>query len=144
MKTWKKVLLVLVVIGAIAGCSLLYYIKVVCNRPIDMASKTAVSVTADEFSSSFKSNKLHWDSSFINKAVEISGIVKETKTDSATTVVLVGKDSTSTISCLLQKIDSTVKVGDKTSVKGFCRGTEDDMFSGGTIFRINDAIVVKH
>ena len=140
MKTWKKVLIVLVVIGAIAGCSLLYYIKVVCNRPIDMASKSAVSVTADEFLNTCKTNKAHWDSSYLEKAVQVSGIIKEVSTD--TTISLVGSDSTAVINCLLQNPSKGLKVGDKTSVKGMCFGSDADLMTGGTIINLNKAIIV--
>jgi len=140
MKTWKKVLLALVVVGAIAGGSLLYYIKVVCNRPIDMASKSAVSVTSDEFLNSCKTNKAHWDSTYLEKAVQVSGTIKEVSTD--TTIAIVGTDSTAVINCLLQNPSKGLKAGDKTTVKGMCFGSDADLMTGGTIININKAIIV--
>ncbi len=142
MKLWKKVLIALIIIGAISGGSLYYYIKVVCNRPLDIASKAAVAVTADDFLNSCKTNKAHWDSTYLEKAVEISGTVKEVSTD--TTLVIVGADSTAVINCLLQTPSKGIKAGDKTTVKGMCFGSDADLMSGSPIISINKAIVVKH
>ena len=140
MKTWKKVLLVLVVLGAISGGGVYYYVKVVCTRPIDMASKSAVSVTADEFLNSCKTNKAHWDSTYLEKAVQVSGTIKEVTTD--TTMAIVGTDSTAIINCLLQNPSKGLKAGDKTTVKGMCFGSDADLLSGGTIINVNKAIIV--
>ena len=141
MKTWKKVLLALFVLGLIGGGCVYYYIKVVCNRPLDIASKAAVSVTSDEFLNSCKTNKAHWDSTYLEKAVEVSGTVKEVTTD--TTLSIVGTDSTAVINCLLQKPFQGIKAGDKTTVKGICFGSDADLLSGGTIINLNKAIVIK-
>jgi len=133
MKTWKKVLLVLFVLGLIAGGGVYYYIKVICNRPLDIASKSAVSVTSDEFLNACKNNKAHWDSTYLEKAVEVSGTVKE-----------VTSDTTAVINCLLQTPSKGLKAGDKTTVKGMCFGSDADLMTGSPIISINKAIIVKH
>ncbi len=142
MKTWKKVLLVLFVLGLIAGGGVYYYIKVICNRPLDIASKSAVSVTSDEFLNTCKTNKGHWDSTYLEKAVEVSGTIKEVTSD--TTLAIVGTDSTAVINCLLQTPSKGLKVGDKTTVKGMCFGSDADLMTGSPIISINKAIIVKH
>lgn len=141
MKTWKKVLLTLIVLGVISAAGVYYYVKVVCNRPLDIASKSAVSVTSDEFLNSCKTNKAHWDSTYLEKAVEVSGTIKEVTSD--TTIALVGTDSTAVINCLLQNPAQGLKVGNKTVVKGICFGSDADLLSGGTIININKAIIIN-
>jgi len=141
MKTWKKVLLALILLGVVAGGGVYYYVKVICNRPLDIASKSAVAVTSDEFLNSCKANKAHWDSTYLEKAVEVSGTIKEVSSD--TTIALVGTDSTAVINCLLQTASKGLKAGDKTSVKGICFGSDADLLSGGTIININKAIIIK-
>ena len=147
MKTWKKVLLALVVLGTIAGGSFYYYAKVYSiKKPLDIASKKSIVVSADELLNSYSIDSAKWTKTYKNQALEIAGIVKEfTVTDSISTLVLAGMDSTSTatISCVLQKLQPVLKNGDKATIKGICEDV-DGQGLFGTSVKLNEAIVVKH
>ena len=148
MKLWKKVLLILVALGFISGGTVYVLFIYGPKHGFDIlkrdpSKEQGIVVGADELTASFKANKTHWDSTFLDKTVEITGTVKETKTDSTTTITIVGADSTATISCLCQKVDNSVKAGDKATLKGICKGgTSDDLF--GTAVQVNEAIIIKH
>jgi len=148
MKLWKKILLVLVILGFISGGAVYFLFIYGPKHGFDIlkrdpSKERGIAVSSDELLGSFKANKAHWDSTFLDKTVEITGTVKETKTDSTTTVTISGTDSTATINCLCQKVDNTLKAGDKATVKGICRGgNSDDLF--GTTISVNEAIILKH
>ena len=147
MKTWKKVLLALGVLGivsAIAVYGLFIYGPKhgfdILKR--DPAKEKGIVVNSDELINLFKVNKSHWDSTYLDKTIELTGTIKEAKTDSTTTIVLSGTDSTANISCLCQKTETAFKIGDKVTVKGICKGgSSDDIF--GTSIQVNEVIIKK-
>ena len=114
----KKVLLAVVVVIAVALAYGMYqWFKPARN----VQTESAVTVTAPELYKSFQANEK--DTRYLDKAVQVSGTVSETKTNQQgkTVCILQTDDLIFGINCTFKK-NTTLQPQQQVVIKGLCTG----------------------
>jgi len=147
MKLLRKIIFTLLIVGVISG-GVVYLLFILGPKhgfdilKRDPSKEKAIVVSSDELLNSFKANKAHWDSIYLEKTVELSGTVKEIKTDSITSITLSCSDPSAKINCLCQNVNKSLKPGDKVTLRGICKGgISDDLF--GISLQVNEAFILN-
>lgn len=125
MKKWKRNLLLLLVIGLIAGVFVFYY---AFRKPATAAdSKPVKEMTAVELFNALDSNFKFTDSSYMDKNIAIKGIIKEI--DSTNKHIFIEGGAAKLVNCSFDstefaKINSVTKPGDNINLKGIYAGCD--------------------
>lgn len=142
MKPFKKILLSVLVIGILAAAAVYYYAFVYSkNNHRDVTKEKGISKPVDSLFHEFQANEQKWNEQYLNKALELSGRIKDVKQDSVTNLTIVGSDTLSSVNCALKQKNTSLKAGDIISVKGVCTGAMQDLITNGTNIVINEAII---
>ena len=136
----KNIILGVLLVGVLAVVGVWYFIF---YRPThfkrDVADETAIIVTAKDIVKEFQANESGANKKYLNKAVEITGEVSETKKDQEgkPTVTLKSDDAFSNIFVTLKgDTQLEVKGGSTITIKGIVTGFLSDVV-------VIDAIVTK-
>lgn len=130
--------LAVVLSGIIIAFAVGYYMW---NKPHEkVEDQQGVVLTVDEIANAFNNNQDAANANYLDKAIQVSGIVAETEEnqDGGLLVVLHGANPELTVQCTFREKNHTIAVGDNITVKGFC--------TGQTIFgdvSLRDAIVLN-
>ncbi len=121
MKKWKKVLLILFVIGLVAGAIVFY---VATKKPATAAdSKPIKEMLASDLINELSTNKQLTDSAYMFKNIAVKGKVKEIN---GTNIIIEAGESAfvncSFDSTAFEEIKSTIKSGAEVNVKGIYYG----------------------
>jgi flagellar basal body-associated protein FliL len=138
MKKWIKILLVIGIIGLLAGGGLAYWIF---NKPHrDVTQEKAVQLTAQKLFDAFKVNEDAANKLYLDKAIELSGEVAEVITNQEGNVVVNFKtnDPLFVINCTFKTNPGVLKPGQNITFKGICTGYIPD-----ANVVINEGILVK-
>ena len=121
-----KIALVLIGIGLIVAALFILY---VFRKPIEnVANKKAdFVITSSELVNDFETNESVANKKYVDKIIEVSGIVAEISSDTTgQTLILRDPDEVSGVSCSFALSQSTeitsIKVGEKAKIKGKCAG----------------------
>lgn len=123
----KKTLIPLLVLAIIGGAYALYSYN---KGPRDLnAEKSEMSITADELLSEFALDEQSANEKYLDKIMEVEGIVSDVTLDEVTTILLETGDIMSSIACEMasgMKMDN-VEAGSKIRIKGQCTGFLSDV-----------------
>lgn len=128
MKTWKKIVLIVVLAGA-AVCAYIAY-HMYNDGPESYADKKAIAVTAVALLDDYNKSEAGANKKYIGKVVAVSGEVKEiTKNQEGQMVVtLKTSDPMNSINCTLDQKDESIKQGSGITLKGLCTGFMMDVY----------------
>jgi RecG-like helicase len=127
MKTWKKILLALVIIGfAAAGYGFYMYNK----KPADVRTKAAdFEMAAAALVADYNKDETAANLKYLDKVIDVKGTIAEVKLDSATgqaTVILDSGDPMAAVTCSFYNEEAaavkTLKKGAEVVIKGNCTG----------------------
>ena len=117
-RIWKRIL-ILVGILLVAGAA--YFLYMWYKPARDVRDENAVTVQANELLKAFAANEK--EPKYLDKAVQVSGEVLETKSNQQgkTVCILKTDDPFFGINCTF-KDSQTLKVGEQITIKGICTG----------------------
>ncbi len=118
----KKVLLALVVIAIIGVCTGIYMWN---KKETPVEDRSAISKTAVEISKEYNTNEKKADSAYLDKALEVAGVVTEVNKnqDGATTITLDSGDPMTGVQCTMRDSALTnIDKGQNIVIKGLCKG----------------------
>jgi hypothetical protein len=136
MQRWKRLVLGIIVLIILSGFCYAYY---VWNKPArNVSNEKGITITAVAIFDSFSKNEQAANISFLNKAVEVTGIVTSVKTNQAgnTVVYLQSGDPVFGVNCTFKQKPRTIKKGEHITFKGVCTGYLSDVV-------LNEGVLVK-
>ena len=100
---------------------------------------TGVTITAAALSKEYAANEKKADSTYLNKAIEVSGTISEidNNQDGGVMIVLQTDDPMAGVQCAMREKNVTVTKGQTIVIKGFCSG------NGITGVSLTDCVVVS-
>lgn len=122
----KKILIVLIVL-LLAGVGVFYYLM---NKPHrDVKEEETTKITAIQLFEEFNANEETANAKYLNKALEVNGIVAviDKNQDKEPYIVLKTNDEMYGIMCTMRSKDVNTKIGDNISIKGYCSGFVGDV-----------------
>ncbi len=122
MTNWKKIILVLVLIGAVTGGIMVYRIFTKPHR--DVTTEKAVSISAQAIFDAFKTDETAANKLYLDKAIQLSGEVLDISTnqEGKTVVNFKTNDPLFVINCTFKINPGSLKPGDTINFKGICTG----------------------
>jgi hypothetical protein len=135
MKTWKKILAALIVIIVVAFC----YAYYVWNKPArDVTKEQGIRITAVAIFDSFTNNEPAANTTFLNKAIEVTGKVADVKKNQAgeTVVYLQSSDPMFGVNCTFRQEPGPITKGSTITFKGICTGYLSDVV-------VNEGVLIK-
>jgi len=138
MKKNIKILFLLIVIGGIIGGSIGLYLWFKPVPGID-SLKTELTVPANELFVAFETDENTANEKYLNKVVEVTGLVREVKTNEAgfPVVVLETDDMMFGVICEFESknpLPKDVQVGALITIKGLCNGKLLDVVLNRCLF----------
>lgn len=136
MTTGKKYFLAIIVVVAASCLAYAYYIW---NEPArDVSNEKALTITATALFDSFTSNEQSANAQYLNKAIEVTGIVTNVKKNQAgeTVVYLQSDDPVFGVNCTFKEYPGTIQKGNTITFKGICTGYLSDVI-------LNEGILIK-
>ena len=136
----KKILIPFLIITLIAAGAIYYYVFVYSiQNHRNIIKEEAIIVVADSLIQVYSDNEISANAKYLNKVLEIKGILIDTATNQqqALTLTMGDKNSLSFVYVTLNSLPTfTFKLGDSVKVKGVCAGLLSDVV-------INDAVLIK-
>ncbi|TAH09147.1 MAG: hypothetical protein EAZ12_06840 [Sphingobacteriia bacterium] len=122
MTNWKKIILVLVLIGVVTGGIMIYRTFTKPHR--DVTTEKAVSISAQAIFDAFKTDEAAANKLYLDKAIQLSGEVLDISTnqEGKTVVNFKTNDPLFVINCTFKTNPGTLKPGDTINFKGICTG----------------------
>ena len=130
MSTKNKIIIVIAIIAAIA-LSAYYYIFIYSSQNHrQVQSEAAIVISSDSLVAQYQADEKLANSLYLNKAVEVTGILlsKDKNQEGKTTLVIGRSDSFSNVSVtMLSSAPITQQVGTPITIKGLCTGSLSDV-----------------
>jgi hypothetical protein len=138
MKNWKKILLILFLIGVITAGSLVLYVYLKPHR--DVTKEKGLQLSAQNIYDAFKANEATANQKYLNKAIELSGEIVDLKLnqDGKKVVNFKTNDPMFVINCTFITDPGELKTGQTITFKGICTGYIPDFN-----VVINEGVLVK-
>ena len=136
MTARKKVFLILLILIIGVGSIYAFY---VWNKPArDVSQEKGIQVTAVAIFDSFNNNEQSANALYLNKAVEVTGVVTNVKKNQAgeTVVYLQSDDAVFGVNCTFKQDPGAIQKGNTITFKGICTGYLSDVI-------LNEGILVK-
>ncbi|MBV9962427.1 MAG: hypothetical protein JO072_09285 [Parafilimonas sp.] len=136
MTARKKAFLIIIILIAGVGSIYAYY---VWNEPArDVSKEKGIHITAAAIFDSFSNNEQSANALYLNKAVEVTGIVTNIKKNQAgeTVVYLQSNDPVFGVNCTFKQDPGAIQKGNTITFKGICTGYLSDVI-------LNEGILVK-
>jgi len=117
----KKILVVIVLLALVAAGTGFY----LWNKPHKKVEDAkGISITAEALSKEYNTDEKATDAKYLNKAIEVSGVVAETdkNQDGGIMVILQTGDPATGIQCAMRDKGATAAKGRNVTIKGFCSG----------------------
>jgi hypothetical protein len=117
----KKIMLAFLIIVITGACFVIY----LWNKPHKkIETAKSISTTAQALSKEYTENEKQADAKYLNKAIEVSGVVNEVdkNQDGGTMVILQTDDPVAGIQCTMREKGITAGKGQNVTIKGFCSG----------------------
>ncbi len=136
MKKKWKIIIILVSIAFIAGIGYALYILYMPER--DVRDEKGIEITAVAIFDSFTNNENKANAAFLNKAIQVTGVVTNVKKNQAgqTVVILESGDPVFGVNCTFKEDPGAIQNGSTISFKGICTGFLSDVV-------INEGILLK-
>jgi len=139
----KKILLAILLIGAVAG-GIAYY---KWNKPhLDVKDASGIKISAAKLYNTFATDSATAKKTYTDKVLEIDGEVASTSKNQQNQMIIVLKvDSTdASVNCTMEEKDvATSNVGSKIAIKGICNGyLEGDLGLSGNVV-VDRCYIVK-
>jgi hypothetical protein len=130
----KKIFVVVLLLAAIGVCTGIYLFY---KKPETVDDKKGIAVTAIALAKEFGENEQAANTKYLNKVIEVSGIVSETEQnqDGGLMVILDTGDPMVGVQCAMREKGLAVDKGKEMTIKGFCSG------SGITGVSLTDCII---
>lgn len=126
-----KVVLSVFLVGLFLAAGVWYYVFVCAkNHHRSAADETCIVVSAGNIVKEYQANEAASNTKYLNKALQISGLVSEVKKDQIgnTTVTIKSEDPFASVFCTLTDKETALPVvGKQVSVKGICTGFLSDV-----------------
>lgn len=121
MSSLLKKVLIMAGIALVAGVSYFLYVWYMPAR--DVSTEKPIIVTAQQIFKDYNTNEKEANVKYLDKAVQVSGEIMETKTDQEgkTVCLLKTEDPFFGVNCKLKK-NATLQVGQRITLKGICTG----------------------
>jgi len=117
-----------VAISALGGYYYVFVYSKTHHRNVQ--SEKGIVIVADSLSAQFQANEKEANSKYLNKAIEVTGIIVSIdKNQEGKIIVIIGRaDSFSNVSVtLISTTPLTQKVGETITIKGVCTGALSDV-----------------
>ena len=117
----KKVLVAVLVLAVIGVGTAIY----MWNKPHEkVEDKKGIVVAAEVLVNDFSENEQEANSRYLDKAIEVTGVVSETETnqDGGVMIILDTGDPFAAVQCTMREKTVSVSNGQPVTVKGFCSG----------------------
>jgi len=127
MKNWKKIVTVTLICFILFGTLGAFYIW---NKPRrDVTKEQGIKIKAVALFDSFTNNEKAANNSFLDKPVEVTGVVTTIKTNQAgeTVVYLKSADPVFGVNCTFKQMPGKIRKGSVISFKGICTGFLNDV-----------------
>ena len=130
-KIFVVVFLVLIVVGGV----ITYNMWTKPNRSVE--NEKGISITAAQLVKEFQENENNANEKFLNKAIEVTGIVAElgNNQDGKSTITLSSDDAFTGVFCTLKE-NKDIASGATITIKGICSGMLTDV-------RLSEAVIVS-
>ncbi|MFN3299037.1 MAG: OB-fold protein [Sediminibacterium sp.] len=138
MKKWTKIILTLVLVGAVTGGIIVYKIFTKPHR--DVTTEKAIAIKAQALFEAFKNDEAAANTKYLDKAIEIEGEVldQSTNQDGQSVVNFKTDDAFFVINCTFKTNPGELKPGTTIRFKGICTGYIPD-----ANVVINEGVLVK-
>ena len=136
MRNKRKTILTILAIIILAGAGTAVYLW---NKPRrDVTKEKGIQITAVAIFDSFSNNEPSANTQFLNKAIEVTGIVSDVKKNQAgeTVVYLKSDDPVFGVNCTFKQNPGAIKKGNTITFKGICTGYLSDVV-------INEGIMIR-
>lgn len=136
MKSVKKKILFAIL--ALFICGAIYGVYV-WNKPHrDVTAEKGIEITAAAIFDSFSNNETRANALYLNKAIQVTGVVTEVKKnqDGMAVVYLKSNDPVFGVNCTFKEDPGSLENGTTITFKGICTGFLSDVI-------INQGIIVK-
>jgi hypothetical protein len=132
-----RVVVILLIAAAVGG----WYAYTEYNRPLESIadSKAAAVISAIDLISVFEKDSTTANQQYIDKIIEVEGILKEATADDQGlfTLALGDESSMSSVRCSVDSVStqaaSQIKKGDQVKIKGVCSGFITDELLGSDV-----------
>ena len=133
-----KKLLILLTIGILIGVGTGIYLWYLPSKKVE--DSIGISITAAELTKAYATDEKAADAKYLNKAIKVTGVVKETEknTDGGIMVILSTGDPTIDMQCALRDKGVSAIPGQTVVIKGFCSGND-----GLTGVSLTDCVISK-
>ena len=130
-KIFVIVFLILIVVGGV----ITYNMWTKPNRSVE--NEKGISITAAQLVKEFQENENNANKKFLNKAIEVTGIVAElgNNQDGKSTITLSSDDAFTGVFCTLKETKD-IASGATVTIKGICSGMLTDV-------RLSEAVIVS-
>jgi hypothetical protein len=142
----KKRTILLIAVVVVAAISAYVYIQINRKPPDLTEQKAAYTRTAGALIHAFETNEQQALDSFVNKIIEVEGIVKNTEGGERTEIIVLGDDQSQT--SIRFSMDSShpvqtnaVQEGMSLRVKGICTGYNPDELGLGADIVLNKSVI---
>jgi hypothetical protein len=131
MKNILKILLLLFIVGIIAGTGVYFYVFHKPHRNL-AKEKAVASISADSLLLAFEKNETKANASYLDKAIEVTGLIDEITANKNTYTINLKVENVDFggIKCTLDSTEVTkvskIKPGQTISLKGQCTGWLND------------------
>lgn len=138
MKKWKKIVLIIIVLGVLGAGSVVLYVYLKPHR--DVSNEKGVQLSAQKLFDAFKANEADANTKYLDKAIELTGEVADitTNQDGNTVVNFKTNDPLFMINCTFKTKPGELKPGQNITFKGICTGYIPD-----ANVVINEGVLVK-
>ena len=101
------------------------------NHHRNVASESAMVVSAVDLVKAYQNNEAAANVQYLNKAIEITGVVLDTKKDQAgnTTITIQSADPFASVFCTLVTSGQIPVKGNSVKIKGVCNGFLSDVYT---------------
>lgn len=128
MKQRIKILFAAIAFVILAGIAYGLY---VWNMPArDVREETGIKITATAIFDSFTQNETRANARYLNKAIEVTGVVSEIKKNQAGQVVVYLKsgDPVFGVNCTFKEDPGALQINNAITFKGICTGFLNDVY----------------
>lgn len=136
MRKYRKIILGIVALMAFIAFAYGLYIW---NKPArDVTNESAIKISAVSIFDSFNNNETSANKLFLNKAIEVTGVVNAVKKNQAgqTVVYLKSNDPMFGVNCTFKEDPGKINTNSTITFKGICTGYLSDVV-------LNEGIIVK-
>lgn len=134
----KKILIVSLVL--VIGISLFVVYKLYNKPHRDPSSEEALKVSAVELFKLYESNESEANSLYLDKVLEVSGVISEISTNQEQKIIVALETDNSFfgVRCTMTESDVNVSVGQSVSIKGICTGYLSDVVITNAVITENN------